>query len=236
MNNINIRMVENLFIDGRGMYALSKQKERTKVFLRQGNLDCSCVVYSFLMMLILKRYIVRDDLEHRYDHKGNELVEKIRKNLIYNLNGPAKGGTSAYVLAQKVNKWNLGVQVESHTSIRRYKDRAIPRKQLIDYIEQNLEQGNPVQVGYYSPYEDYGHAVLAVGYSKGDETITIYCIDPSSPLMCGCLWNEIIEIHPDEDQDSSYYTGTQVVVDSATTILPERTYFDVPEGNNGMPF
>lgn len=235
MNNINIRMVENLFIDGRGMYALSKQNERTKVFLRQGNLDCSCVVYSFLMMLILKRYIVRDDLEHRYNHKGDELVEKIRKNLIYNLNGPAKGGTSVYALAQKVNKWNLGVQVESHTSIKRYKDRAITRKQLIDYIEKNLEQGNPVQVGYFSPYDDYGHAVLAVGISRGDETIMIYCIDPYSPLMCGSLWNEIIEIHSNEERDSCFSTGLQVIINSAATILPEQTYFDVPD-NSEMPF
>ena len=87
MNNISIRMVENLFVDENGIYALSKQKERTKVFLRQGNLDYSCLVYSFLMMLILKGRIVRGDLERHYDHKGDELVEMIRKNLIYNLNG-----------------------------------------------------------------------------------------------------------------------------------------------------
>ena len=66
MNNISIRLVDNLFIDERGIYALSKQKVRSNVFLRQGNIDCSCMVYSFLMMLILKGKITRDDLERRY--------------------------------------------------------------------------------------------------------------------------------------------------------------------------
>ena len=237
MNNISIRMVENLFVDENGIYALSKQKERTKVFLRQGNLDYSCVVYSFLMMLILKGKIVRGDLERHYDHKGDELVEMIRKNLIYNLNGPAKGGMSAYDLAKKINKWNLGIQVESFTSVKNYKDRAIPRKQLIDYIEQNVAQGNPVLICFYNLYDDYGHAVLAVGYSKLDETIMVYCIDPASSFMCCSLWNEFIEIRPNEEQDYIYSMRNEVIVHSATTILPEQTYFDIPEAENiNKPF
>ena len=236
MNNISIRLVDNLFIDEHGIYALSKQKVRSNVFLRQGNIDCSCMVYSFLMMLILKGKITRDDLEHRYKQNGDELVEKIRKKLIYNLNGPAKGGMTFYALAQKVNNWNLGVQIETITLARNHSNRAISRKQLIDYIEQNLKRGNPVQVGYCIPYDNCGHAVLAVGYSKGYEAITIYCIDPSSTLKYGCLWNEIIEMHPNENRDRHITRSLQIIVYSAATILSEQTYFDIPDDNTDTPF
>ena len=80
---MKINIIDNIFIEKGILHTYGRDGKFTKVFLRQGNLEGRCAVYSLMMLLMFYEIINRDDLLHRVSTKVPEYVKKLKRRFRY---------------------------------------------------------------------------------------------------------------------------------------------------------
>lgn len=223
-----INFVKNLFLDRRGVYALDSKGEKTRVFLRQGDLDCECVTYSAMMLLILMQKLKMHDLSSYKCNKNSSLfVKLLRRTFLYTLNGLEGGGRTFKGLKYKLEECEPDFDTKIYISDIEITDDEIPKKELDYHIEQYLTNGCPIQIAYYNFDTKCRHSIVAVGISKIDScTSKIYCLDPGFPEPTGAMWNLTIDIHSNDVYD--YMGDFKVIVNQAFVINTNVDLFELP--------
>ena len=74
---MKINIIYNIFIEKGILHTYGRDGKFTKVFLRQGNLEGRCAVYSLMMLLILHGILNREDLLRKVSAKAPEYIKKL---------------------------------------------------------------------------------------------------------------------------------------------------------------
>ena len=75
MQTINV--INNIVLKDGILHAYGREGNVTRVFLRQGNLEGRCAVYSLMMLLILHGILNREDLLRKVSAKAPEYIKKL---------------------------------------------------------------------------------------------------------------------------------------------------------------
>ena len=81
MQTINV--INNIVLKDGWLHAYGREGNVTRVFLRQGNLEGRCAVYSLMMLLMLHGIINREDLLRKVSAKAPEYIKKLKRQFNY---------------------------------------------------------------------------------------------------------------------------------------------------------
>ena len=232
------KFIDNLYYDGVYIRAKEKDGDLCKVFLKQGQLDGACVIYSLMMMLIFQQKLNRKDLRGKAIDSKDYFVKSIQRHFLnYGLKGGSRGGHYMGDVSKKLNLC-LKSNLSEYYTIRKRTWNTVTRQELHKKIRAQLDLGKPVMIGHRGA-KGAGHAVVAIGYQmEGRKKMRLFCLDPSgnSPYMQ--LWNNVIDVIylNDEDKltDLDYYFGDLITVDEILIINDPVLPFD-PEKDK-IPF
>ena len=76
------KFIKNIFLDVKGIKAIGRSGQLTKVFAQQGTLDGACGIYSLMMMLIFHKLLDWDDLIESERAKDCEFVSRIQNEFL----------------------------------------------------------------------------------------------------------------------------------------------------------
>ena len=226
MQTINV--INNIVLKEGILHTYGRDGNVARVFLRQGNLEGRCAVYSLMMLLMLHGILNREDLLRKVSAKAPEYIKKLKRQF----NHCTTRGYSLRELRLKLLRaFNNRLPVD--VCVIRNRDKDSHRK-LHNMIKEQLDKDEPVQIGLWSPQRKVGHSVVAIGYSQFDPTsIRLYCLDSACPLPYASIWNNVIDVNIDYDDvdklDFNHQANEKVLVDSILLIDNERWIFqDLP--------
>ena len=104
-----ITFIKNLHFGKEGLYSIDEFGETTMVFVRQGNLESACVVYSLVMMLLLLNFIKVEDLKNPGCRDDDGFVAKLKKQYIDGLKALCKYGYKLPSFARRLAKIGDGI-------------------------------------------------------------------------------------------------------------------------------
>lgn len=220
-----IKFIKNLVFDGDKLCAIGRSGYPTKVFLRQGNLDGACAVYSLMMLLIFHERINREDLYDEIYHRKPEYLRRLKNQFLCSIRGHYMGGYSFEEIGSELMK-----SFEGDIPVKVYDEN---EKKFHMRIKQQLDARMPVQIGYSKPNENYGHSVVAIGYTICGDILRLFCLDPAYNLPFFSLWNNVIDIHMNESGerfDYNHYTDSKIYVDKILLIK------DASKIKDSLPF
>lgn len=219
-----IHFINNIIYDGEKLCAVGRMGYPTEVFLRQGHLDGACGVYSLLMLLMFHKMISREDLTEETCCSDPPYIKRLKKQFLNPLKGINSKGTTLKLLRDKLlrvldNQIPVNVYMASYIN----KD-GIDAVILRSIIKKQLDAGYPVLLKYSQPESYIGHAVVAIGYSICEELLRIYCLDPSSAIAWTSIWNNVIDIKFNYDNEDwpDYNHRTEKKVDVNEILLIEE--------------
>jgi hypothetical protein len=244
-----IIVIDNMVLKDGTLYAVGREEEETKVFLKQGIIEgrcggkCGgkCAVYSLMMMLIFHKRINREDLLDKYNLGTPPYIKELKKQLLLR----TKRGFSMRSLRDKLLlSFNNHIPVDVF-SIRNFTEDDL--RKLHFMIKEQLDAGWPVQIGFSFPEGKVGHSVVAVGYTICEKILRLFCLDYAFDLEFDSMWNNIIDINIDYDNlfklDFNHNVNVEVYVDSILLIkdkLDKPDKLDLPfepeEKNSILPF
>ena len=236
---MKINIIDNIFIEKGILHTYGRDGKFTKVFLRQGNLEGRCAVYSLMMLLMFYGIINRDDLLHRVSTKAPEYVKKLKRQFRYIT---TRGYSLRELRSKLLNLFRNKIPVA--VCVLRNRDRDNLKK-LHDMIIEQLDKGYPLQIGLWDPQRKEGHSVVVIGYSQFDlATLRLYCLDSACPLPYASLWNNVIDVntyYDDVDKlDFNHMTNKKVLVDSILFVDDEDwldyLIFFPEELDSNLPF
>lgn len=210
---LTIKFIKNILFEGDKLCAIGRTGYPTKVFLRQGNLDGACAVYSLMMMLIFHERINREDLYDDIYHKNPQYLRRLKKKFLYGIRGNYVGGYSFKELCAE-----LMMSFECNIPVKVYNEND---KKFHMRIKKQLDARMPVQIGYSKPNEKYGHSVVAIGYTISGDILRLFCLDPAHNLPFFSVWNNVIDIHMNESGerfDYNHFTESKIYVDQILLI------------------
>ncbi len=210
---MKINLIDSIFIEKGILYTYGRDGEFRKVFLRQGNLEGRCAVYSLMMLLMFYGIINRDDLLHKVSTKAPEYVKKLKRQFRYST---TRGYSLRELRSKLLNSFKNKIPVA--VCVLRNRDRENLKK-LHDMIIEQLDKGYPLQIGLWDSQRKEGHSVVVIGYSQFDlATLRLYCLDPAWPLHYASIWNNVIDVNTyynDVDKlDYNHMANEKVLVDS----------------------
>ena len=223
-----IIVIDNMVLKDGTLYAVGREEEETKVFLKQGIIEgrCGgkCAVYSLMMMLIFHKRINREDLLDKYNFGTPPYIKELKKQLLLR----TKRGFSMRSLRDKLLlSFNNHIPVDVF-SIRNFIEDDLRKMHLM--IKEQLDAGWPVQIGFSFPEGKVGHSVVAVGYTICGKILRLFCLDYAFDLEFDSMWNNIIDINIDYDNlfklDFNHNVNVEVYVDS---ILLIKDKLDKPD-------
>lgn len=194
-----IKFIDNLVFKDDKLCAEGRMGRPTAVFLRQGQLDGACGVYSLLMLLILHKRINREDLTTEICRDDPPYVMRLKKELLNPLQGIRSDGTTISYLRDmllKVFEDHIPVSIMGAYN----KEKGTDAKNLHSKIKNHLEAGFPVLIGYSKPNAS-GHAVVCIGYTIFGDILRLYCLDPSFPIPWSSFWNNIIDVNMNNENE-----------------------------------
>lgn len=234
-----INIIDNIFLDKGILHTYGREGIFTKVFLKQGNLEGKCAVYSLMMLLMLHGKLNRDDLLHRVSNNAPDYIKKLKKQFRYsNTRGYSFKDLRIKLLRAFNNKLPIDV-----FEIRNREEKNL--RKLHQIIMEQLDRGYPVQIGLWDLQRKVGHSVVAIGYSQFDQTtIRLYCLDPSYYLPYASFWNNVIDLDAyyyyfvgEDHLDFSHMANGKVLVDSILLIDENLELPFEPEENDSiLPF
>ena len=193
MTKINI--IDNIVMNNGRLRAINRIGDKTRVFLKQGNLEGDCAVYSLMMMLTVHKKIYDDELCME-NNLVPAYVKQLRKLFLY------KRRVRGYKLEELQEKllkvFDDTISVNIYTTNPR-KDEHKDFDDLYSKIKKHLNSGWPVQIGFFIPNSMSGHSVVAVGYAEYDQCLRLFCLDPSWSMPYTAYWNNIIDINLEND-------------------------------------
>ena len=178
------------------------------IFLRQGDLDGACTVYSLMMGLVAAKKVKKDyltDLE-KYDNTDRrESLGRLLKEFFYKVpqskDDPEsvllRNGYTLEAIQAKLSRSYSRVVTSWYASSERDEDEEgyMDKSQLLDFISAEIDQNRPVEIAFTYRGSDSGHAVLAVGYERlNGELHRLFCLDPSFDKPKRGYYNAIVDL------------------------------------------
>ena len=221
---MKINIIYNIFIEKGILHTYGRDGKFTKVFLRQGNLEGRCAVYSLMMLLMFHGILNRDDLLHRVSTKAPEYVKKLKSQF---RSSTTRGYSLGELRSKLLNSFKSKIPVAVCVLRNRERDNL---KKLHDMIIEQLDKGYPLQIGLWDPQRKEGHSVVVIGYSQFDlATLRLYCLDPAWPLHYASIWNNVIDVNTYYDDvdilDYNHMANKKVLVDSIL-FINDRDWLD----------
>ena len=179
------------------MFAKGRGKGATELFLRQGDLDGACAVYSLMMLLMIHKKVNRKELENREAAQritdgGYNSYMRLQDHILGELPGLYQKGYFFIDLAAKLHQC---FKKEATASVyKAYNKRANSKakQELGKIITETINAGYPVEIGFSG--KGYGHAVVAIGYTNYNTNLRLFCLDPAFGLGKTAFWNSIIDV------------------------------------------
>lgn len=226
-----ITFIKDLWYDG-PKECLYTHGKSSSFFIRQGELDASCAVYSLMMMLMIHKKVTYDELTSREKAKGkskrgNTGKMRLQQMFLHDFEGAylEDSGYNFSALAEDLqtcfNKYAKAYPKEYDAP----KSDSEEKQELKEAIVKRIDEGYPVEIGFTYKGKPYGHAVVAVGYTYHKGYLRLLCLDPGYDLPALSFWNAIVDIY-DKDDKSQVYTdcyshekgSDQICVDEILTI------------------
>lgn len=198
-----IKFIDNLSFSPDGELVSAGSSYRgSAIFMRQGDLDGSCAIYSLMMMLIKNHRIDRHQLVRRSkapEYTSYILTKRLWDEFIGDLPGLYKDGFYFNDLNNKLSSSFKKIATAITFSTISGREDRISKKELDNKIRETLDAGFPVQVGLTY---DWGgaHSVVAIGYQEfhnGWDYLRLFCLDPGYELPKQAFWNTILNIKLD---------------------------------------
>ena len=198
-----IHLIENIYLDSAGVYAKIGNSDRSSILFRNGELDNSSQVYSFIMLLILNQKISYRDIMDKDCSKP--FVLRIKQQLLENLIGFSKKAYTDWTFAKLVRSiCQEEFSIVDHTTVFTPKTIRISKPEFRDVICRQIDLDNPVQITYLNVgLQRYMNAIV-VGYSIHKNSIRLYCLDPCKPEPYDTYWNNIFDIYVDKKAIPDY--------------------------------
>ena len=173
-----IIVIDNMVLKDGTLYAVGREEEETKVFLKQGIIEgrcggkCGgkCAVYSLMMMLIFHKRINREDLLDKYNFGTPPYIKELKKQLLL---GTKRGFSMRSLRDKLLLSFNNHIPVDVF-SIRNFIENDLRKMHLM--IKEQLDAGWPVQIGFSFPEGKVGHSVVAVGYTICGKTFRLFVL------------------------------------------------------------
>lgn len=237
-----INLVDNLVLQKGILRAKGREGQQSRVFLRQGQLDGACGVYSLMMMLMIHQKINRKDLDSKSLSESPSSVRRLKTTFFNGSKRILRSGSTFDELRIKLLQ-TFGKQIKPNVyTTHPSKGEALEVEELHQKIKEQLDAKQPVQIGYYWNPKDHGHSVVAIGYSISDDILRLYCLDPSFTLPYTSMWNNIIDLNMNYDneerRDYDHMSEGPIIVDEVlliedtekTNLFPSFCGLDKPIG------
>ena len=238
MQTINV--INNIVLKDGWLHAYGREGNVTRVFLRQGNLEGRCAVYSLMMLLMLHGIINREDLLCKVSAKAPEYIKKLKRQFNYST---TRGYSLRELRIKLLRAFNNKIPVDVY--VIRNHDKANLKK-IHDMIIMQLDIGYSVQLGLWNPKGKSGHSVVAIGYTLFGTTLRLFCLDSSCPLPYASIWNNVIDInidYNDEDKLDFNHQANEKVLVSAILLIDDWRWqnaailpFEPEEKDSFLPF
>ena len=229
MQTINV--INNIVLKEGILHTYGRDGNVARVFLRQGNLEGRCAVYSLMMLLMLHGILNREDLLRKVSAKAPEYIKKLKRQFNH---CTTRGYSLRELRIKLLRSFNNKIPVDVYVIRNRDKDNL---RKLHNMIKEQLDKDEPVQIGLWSPQRKVGHSVVAIGYSQFDPTsIRLYCLDSACNMPYASMWNNVIDLNTYyyyddgvDELDFNHQANEKVLVDSILLIDNERWIFqDLP--------
>ena len=199
----DIKFVKDVWFDTELLTSATRQNKAQPLFMRQGDLDAACAVYSLMMMLLIHKKVNRDQLENRYAAQrategGYNSYMRLQDQFLGGLIGLYKQG---YMLSDLSDELLSCFKKEATSTVVQAIDKqgktersnSKDKKVLIQHTIDTLDAGYPVELGM-SYKGGGGHAVVAIGYTFYKTDLRLFCLDPAFELPATGFWNSIVDV------------------------------------------
>ena len=199
----SIHLIENIHLNSAGIYAQIGKSDRSSVLFRNGELDNSSQVYSFIMLLILNQKMTYRDIMDKDCNKP--FVLRVKKQLLENLVGFSKKAYTDWTFAKLVRSiCQEEFSIVDYTTVFTPKTIRISKSEFRDVICKQVDLDNPVQITYFNVRKQSNMNAVVVGYSIHQESLRLYCLDPCRPEPYETYWNNIFDIYVDKKDLPDY--------------------------------
>lgn len=203
MNTIHI--VDGLLLTTSGELKSSGPGKPGQVFLRQGDLDGACAIYSMMMCLILRKKITYNKLKGKQKGSGFTGLRRLQKEFLDGKYGLYRDGFFFDRLSELLQHvFSKYVTSQAYSTISRTD--AISKQELHEILLEELKAGRCVEIGFTRKGNSTGHAVVAIGYQEFPKSIRLFCLDPGYSLHEQSYWNTIIDINTDYYNQNTKYS------------------------------
>ena len=142
MQTINV--INNIVLKDGILHAYGREGNRegnvTRVFLRQGNLEGRCAVYSLMMLLMLHGILNREDLLRKVSAKAPEYIKKLKGQFNH---CTTRGYSLRELRIKLLRSFNNKIPVDVYVIRNRDKDNL---KKIHDMIMAQIDIGYSVQL------------------------------------------------------------------------------------------
>ena len=196
-------IVDNLKIQNNELVCKDKSGRYKPVFKKQGDLDGACATYSVIMNLLILGVISEKDTWINVSHKTKEAKRLFK--VFCNDYGMHRNGQTYF----KIKK----MLIESVSSVVNVIHKRTSAKSSVEIIKETIDNKLPIIISIGDNTDDWGHAMLAIGYEENDKGITskILCLDPSGDYIHGRKrWNSEIQITPKQYRLTTVWRGSKI--------------------------
>lgn len=194
----DIKFVKDVWYDTELLTSATRQQKAQRLFMRQGDLDAACAVYSLMMMLLIHKKVSRDQLENRYAAQsatagGYNSYMRLQDQFLGGLIGLYKQG---YMLSDLSDELHSCFKKEATSTVVQAlgkRGNSKDKKDLFQYTIDTINAGYPVELGM-SYKGGGGHAVVAIGYTFYKTDLRLFCLDPAFELPSTSFWNAIVDV------------------------------------------
>lgn len=203
----DIHFIDNLdFLRDGELTAKGSNGRPNEVFMRQGDLDTACAVYSLMMMLVMHRRVNRKDLTTRENKTGYTSLMRLQDTFLASLSGMYQAGYLFGNLRDELHSSFRSVATATVYTTSKGEDQ-VEKVEFRKIIRETIDAGYPVQVGFSRSGKDGGHALVAIAYQlvhTDTEFLRLFCLDPAFELHPQSFWNTIIDINLQPDNRVTY--------------------------------
>lgn len=195
-----ISIVNGIYLRNQQVLTKDANKHLIPLHRRQGDLDGACAVYSTIMCMLLIGYLTEEDLRLYNSPDRRTAKGKILHELMEN-NGLVRNGIS-YIILKKEIEDKCGRDLTVLRYAPQNQDKIV--SQIADCIDNNIAPIISVE------WNDWAHALLAVGYETDDNEIitNILCLDPDAESPKVCAWNCYIDVSKESGDLPYNYVST----------------------------
>lgn len=187
----NIKIIDKLEITDDGL--VTNEGNKCRVFLRQGDMDGACGIYSTFMSLLICGLIDRNNILGM-EFEGDKNIKKLWKEF-KDYSPLMKEGTKSKKISDAIN---LAFEEKIAFKNKRLQYNKCPQnKKVLDVIKEEIENNNPIIIGV-NWSKDSGHWIVVIGIEytikqNGNKNISkILALDPLMGEPRFSYWNQVI--------------------------------------------